>query len=82
MYLCNGLLSERNVVGPERDSGDDGRGVGFEENAAVADLVKGKHDDVLKHNNYQGYPERRSEKKFDISLQICQNFVKYDGLQA
>ena len=52
-YLGHSLLSKRDVVGPECDSRDDSRGVGLEENAAVADLVQSKHDDVLEKINRQ-----------------------------
>ena len=42
------MLSQRNVVGSDGHSGDDGGWVGFEQDAPVADLVQREHDDVLK----------------------------------
>ena len=45
-YLGHGLFPEWDVVRSQCDSVDDGVGVALQDDAAVANLVHGQHDDV------------------------------------
>ena len=46
VYLSHSLFPQRNVVGPECDPGHNCVRIGLEDDATVADLIDGQHDDV------------------------------------